>query len=87
MIKVKICVGTVCYIMGGAELMLVKEHLSPSEVEQVEIEGITCLGLCKNYNPSTPYVMIDGEVLSSVTLDKLLKAIRTKLQSVENNDD
>jgi len=80
MIKVKICVGTACYIMGGAELMSIQEHLSDEEKKQVSIEGSTCLGLCKEYNPSTPYAMIDDEVLPSATVDTLLDAIQKKLK-------
>lgn len=36
-IKLKLCAGTMCYIMGGAQLMEIAELLSDEEKEYVEI--------------------------------------------------
>ncbi len=80
-ITVQICSGTACYVMGGAELLSISEHLTPDELEQVDIKGIMCLGLCENYNPNTPYVKIDDEIIKNVTIETLTERIRLAIKA------
>ena len=68
-ITVSICTGTACFVMGASELMLLEEELSPELKEIVEIEGITCLDLCKNAEcGKAPFVKINDQVLSQASL-------------------
>jgi len=83
MITVKICVGTACYIMGGANLLGIKDELTTEELEQINIEGSNCLGLCKGYNPATPYVMINDEVIEEASQEIILMKLRSMLSSKE----
>ena len=83
--SVKICSGTACYVMGGAELLGISEHLTPDELDQVEIKGHMCLGLCNDYNPNTPYALVDEEVVENATVESLAEAIRKVIIAKENN--
>ena len=47
-IKVSICTGTTCYVMGASELLLLEELLPEELKDKVEIEGVTCLEKCKS---------------------------------------
>ncbi len=76
-IKVVICSGTACYVMGASDILLLEEELPASLRERVQIEGCTCLGYCKDSGRGkAPFVEIDGVVMSSATLPKVIARIR-----------
>ncbi|MEN6356710.1 MAG: NAD(P)H-dependent oxidoreductase subunit E [Armatimonadota bacterium] len=75
-IKVKICAGTTCYLMGGMYLQSLEDHLEPDIKCLVEIEGMRCLGLCKGENyGKAPFVMINEEVVSEASLPVVIERI------------
>ena len=62
--------------MGASEIMLLEEELSPELKEIVEIEGVTCLDLCKNSEyGKAPFVKINDEIVSQATLPLVLEKI------------
>lgn len=76
-ITVSICTGTACFVMGASEIMLLEEELSPELKEIVEIEGITCLDLCKHAEcGKAPFVKINDQVISQASLPLVLEKIR-----------
>lgn len=76
-IKVVICSGTACYVMGASDILLLEEELPGSLRERVQIEGSTCLGYCKDASRGkAPFVEINGEVMASATLPKVIARIR-----------
>lgn len=80
-INVNICSGTACFVMGSSDILLLQEHLPESLKSAVEIQGSTCLGYCKNSeNGKAPFVLIDGELMSSATLS----AVVSKIQEIAN---
>jgi len=75
--SIKICCGTMCYIMGGAEMHLIREHLPEPLQDQVQIEGISCLGLCEKEGDSQhPYVLINNEVMPKASIQKIIQYIQ-----------
>ena len=80
-IRVVICAGTACHVMGGSELFLVKERLDPALRDRVVIEGETCLDLCRLGAPGTgpgggaPYAIVDGTTVERADIEKLAVAI------------
>lgn len=76
-IKVSICTGTACFVMGASEIMLLEEELPEGLKDRVEIEGITCFEKCKNSEcGKAPFVKINGEVIPEATLPKVLSRIQ-----------
>lgn len=76
-IKVVICSGTACYVMGASDILLLEEELPQSLRERVDIEGVTCLGYCKDSKVGkAPFVTINGEVMQAATLPKVMARIR-----------
>lgn len=71
MIKLKVCCGTSCYIMGSSELI----SMEFDESDQIEMEGTTCMNLCKDSEKRPPYVTVNGVLHSQVTPTKLLSII------------
>lgn len=87
MVSVKICSGTACYIMGGAELLAVANELDPEELDHVAIEASSCLGVCNDYGPKTPFVRVNDKVLAHATLETLLEKIRQAIAKEEVSND
>lgn len=75
-IKVSICTGTACFVMGASELMLLEEELPPELKDKVEVEGITCFEVCKNAScGKAPFVQINGETVPQATIPVVLEKI------------
>lgn len=80
--KIQICCGTMCYIMGGAELHLLNECLPESLKQLVSVEGVPCFGKCDTDKKQHPCVLINGQELNNATTQKIIKQLLT----LENND-
>jgi NADH:ubiquinone oxidoreductase subunit E len=75
-ITVEICVGTKCYVMGASELQTLEDALPEELRAKVEIKGARCLGFCKErHYGRSPFVIINGEVMSEATLPKVIRRI------------
>ena len=80
-ISVKVCLGTTCFVMGGANLQELNEIIPNKYGDKVEVAGSPCLGLCSikwDYSKA-PYVKIDDDVVEEATVEKVLAAIDKKL--------
>lgn len=79
-VKVEVCFGTTCHVMGGGELLDVENHLAPEINPYVDLCGIGCLEFCKEQNfGKAPFVRIDGEVFGSMTMEKLIQEITKRV--------
>jgi len=80
-ISVKVCLGTTCFVMGGANLQELVDIIPRKYGDKVDVVGANCLGLCSiNWNYSkAPYVKVDDDVITEATVEKVLEAIETKL--------
>lgn len=76
-VSVKICVGTACFVQGGADLLLYNEFLDPIILAHCEIEGVSCLEKCKDAGSKegAPFVQIGGVVYGNMTEDKFCKLL------------
>ena len=83
-IKVEICCGTACYLLGAAKMMNIEDLLPEDCRGRVEIEAKTCPELCERENlGGAPYVRFNGsEVMSQATPEKVLARIRELLEGV-----
>lgn len=76
-IRVSICTGTACFVMGASEILLLEEELPEELKDMVEIEGITCFEKCKNPEcGKTPFVKINDEVVAGATLPLVLEKVK-----------
>ncbi len=82
-VKVEVCFGTTCHVMGGSELLEVEKFLSDEVNPYVDLCGVGCLDFCKEQNfGKAPFVRIDGEVMGSMTLEKLISIINERVQTI-----
>lgn len=82
MIKVEICCGTACYLLGAAKMMNLGEQLPPECRGRVEVEAKTCLDLCERDSlGGAPYVRInETEIMSQATPEKVVARVRELLE-------
>ena len=84
MIKVEICCGTACYLLGAAKMMHLEDDL-PAELRgRVEVEAKTCLELCERDNlGGAPYVRFNGsEIMIQATPEKVLARLKELAEGV-----
>lgn len=76
-IKVEICCGTACYLLGAAKLMDIEAQLPANVKDRVEIEARTCLDLCERENlGGAPFVRINGtEIIAQATPETVMARI------------
>jgi len=75
-IRVVVCVGTACYVLGGAELLEVEERLPEALRGRVRLEGSTCMGLCGGTGADKPpFASVNGRLLAGATVERLAAAI------------
>ena len=80
-IDIKICMGTMCYVMGGAELRAMLELL-PKEIRQhISVSYSPCLGVCDKVG-EPPYVEINGKTVARASKSGLLQLIKEELDDV-----
>lgn len=77
-ISVRICVGTACFVQGGADLLLYEDFLDPYVLGLCVIEGTSCLGGCKSEDArnKAPFVEIAGVMHANVTPERLKALIK-----------
>ena len=83
-IKVEICCGTACYLLGAAKMMNIEDQISEECRGRVDIEAKTCLELCERDNlGGAPYVRFNGsEIMSQATPEKVVARIRELVEGV-----
>ena len=84
-VKVEICCGTACYLLGAANMMDLEDQLPAEWRGSDEVEARTCLELCEKENlGGAPYVRInDTEIMAQATPEKLTARIGELLTEAE----
>lgn len=80
-IKLKICMGTMCYVMGGAELKAAVDSLPPEQRERIDLSYSPCLGDC-NGGGEPPYVQLNGRTIARVSKAGLIQILKEELHDV-----
>ena len=82
-IKVKICQGTTCFVMGGDTIKSIHDVLAVKYANEVEIIPVRCLEICHEADSfsQAPYVYIDDEVVPAATAEKVISVIESKLKN------
>lgn len=78
--KLKICMGTMCYVMGGAELKAAVDSLPPEQRERIDLSYSPCLGTC-NDGGEPPYVQINGRTIARVSKASLIQILKEELHN------
>lgn len=81
-VTLKICMGTTCFVMGASDLQELTDIIPEKYGDKVEVVASTCLDFCSsNTESQAPYVMVDYDVISKATVEKVIDAIERKLKN------
>jgi NADH:ubiquinone oxidoreductase subunit E len=72
---VKICTGTLCHVMGGADLPDLESYLPENLKGKVKITGMMCAQFCKDENKTPPFVLLNDELIQGATIPKIIESI------------
>ena len=76
-VKVEICLGTTCYVLGSFRLSALEESLPAEWKDRVEVVGCACLNAChdRNYG-NAPFVRIAGtRLVDNATVEKVIDVL------------
>ncbi len=89
-ISIEICTGTACFVMGGADLLLLNDELlriwAPHDISQKEIDkvlvikGKTCTGHCRVPGMRPPFVLIDDVLIGEATISMIAEVVLPGVQ-------
>ena len=78
-VKIKICCGTSCFVMGAAQIQVL-EFAPPADIaDKIEIEEARCMNYCRNttakYNRG-PFVLVNDDVIEEANFEKVVNKVR-----------
>lgn len=79
-IQLKLCAGTMCYVMGGAQLMEISDLLTEEEKQYVEITLSPCLQQC-NGQDTPPFAELNGRIIKGAGKETLLRIIKEEIRN------
>jgi NADH:ubiquinone oxidoreductase subunit E len=69
-IKVSVCCGTTCFLMGSSDVLALEDQLDSDLKDLVDFEGSPCMDLCKSkQSGKAPFVKINDELIASANPD------------------
>lgn len=84
-IKIQICTGTTCFVMGGADLLLLEDVITErwgmygvtSDIfnEKVEFSGLPCSDACHESDKKPPFVVVDDVLIPEASIEILLEIL------------
>lgn len=80
-IKITICLGTTCHLMGSSHLQNISQDLPSRIKDHVEIKWERCLGYCNSEEHQAPFVLVNDEVLHDATLPGIIERLEALLLS------
>lgn len=72
-VKIKICMGTHCTMMGNLNLQENLEDLQLEYPDQIEIESVKCLKFCEDNK--APVVELNGKIIKNASAEKVISEI------------
>ncbi len=71
-IRLEVCSGTACFVMGGSDLLTIFEYLAPEEQDRVSLAAVPCFEHCRGGNNlRPPFVVVDGTVYDKMSINRL----------------
>jgi len=87
--KVKVCVGSNCTLLGSMNILdqiddlkeIISEDIDNYNDEELEVEVVKCLGFCKETKEKVaPIVVIDDEPMFNATGQTVMEKIINKMR-------
>ena len=84
-VEIKICFGTLCFIMGGSAFEMLGEHLPVEFRNKVRVQGMNCPGYCQKAGfGKPPFVMVNQALIEEANIQKVIAKVREELSHGAN---
>ena len=80
-IDLKICMGTMFYVMVGAELKDAIDSLPQHIKEHLNISYSPCLGCCTE-RQEPPFIELNGQIIAGVSKVNLIQIVKEEVRDV-----
>lgn len=82
-VTLEICIGTTCYVLGGADLLDAAETWAESHPGRLRVRGLVCTGDCRGSDEvQPPFVRINGTLSGGWKKEALLQKIQELTEEV-----
>lgn len=83
-VKIEVCCGTACYLLGAANLMNLEDNLPENLKGRIDVQASPCLELCERDNlGGAPYVRInDTEIMFNANVEKVVKRLTELVEGI-----
>ncbi len=79
MVKVEICVGSHCSLVGALNILDTLEELQEEYPEQIQIERVECMDRCEDIKKA-PIVKVDDELITSAQNQMVISKIMERIK-------
>ena len=85
-IKIRVCQGTACFVMGASELMEAFENMPKEWNDVLDVAAVPCLNFCNDRSEigSMPYVTVNDVPYAGMTSVKLRAMIKQLVDEAKN---
>lgn len=84
LIKVEVCCGTTCFLLGARDLLALADDPPAAWRSRVEVIATPCMDACNgNRFSGSPYVRINGTLLSGATRDLVAERVNAMLDKLQ----
>lgn len=75
-IKLEICCGTTCYMLGGAALLKLERSLPEEWLHLLDFSAAPCMNSCSREDLGrAPFVRLNGELIGNASEEKVYRLI------------
>lgn len=79
-IKIQICAGTTCYVMGAGEILEQRNKITERFPDRCKIEAVNCMDLCKQGKyGQAPFAKVGDTVIPEANVNKIIEQVRKQL--------
>ena len=79
MVKIKICVGSHCSLVGALNILDTLEELKEEYPKQIQIEKVECMDRCEDIK-NAPVVKIDDKLITSAQTQKVISKVMERVK-------
>lgn len=79
MVKVEICVGSHCSLVGALNILETLEELQEEYPEQIKIERVECMDRCGDIK-NAPVVKVDDDLITSAQTQMVISKVMERIK-------
>lgn len=79
MVKIEICVGSHCSLVGALNILDTLEKLQEDYPEQIKIKRVECMDRCEDIK-NAPVVKVDDDLITSAQTQMVVSKIMERIK-------